>query len=254
MREGTPQIASFKRTLATLEALITGDGSRSIADMSRDLGMPAATIYRQIATLIEEGYLMRLGNGRYVAGARLRGLLQHVDEKLVITSAAAPMLHRLAGKLRSIAQLGTFENDMVTYRVKTGQGSSTLFTKVGMQLEAYCSAIGKILLAHLPEQERAAYLSTGPFVPLTDKTIVDPAILRDELETVRERGFALDQGEVAEGLSCIAVPLRTGDGRVIAAISVTQTDQAAERRGQAAVLAMLRDTAQDIERLVILPG
>lgn len=113
-----------------------------------------------------EGYLAALGGGRHVAGARLLGLLHGLDEKQIIANVAAPLLHELAARVRSVVQLGTFENDMMTYRIKTGRGANALFTRVGMQLEAYCSGMGKVLMAHLPEAEREAYLASGPFVAL----------------------------------------------------------------------------------------
>ena len=81
---------------------------------------------------------------------------------------------------------------MVTYRIKTGQGAGNLFTRVGMQLEAYCSGIGKMLLAHLPEEQQRAYLAGGPFPALTAKTITQPEALAQELERIRAQGFALD--------------------------------------------------------------
>lgn len=111
---------------------------------------------------------------------------------------------------------------MVTYRIKTGQGAGNLFTRVGMQLEAYCSGIGKMLLAHLPEEQQRAYLAGGPFPALTAKTITQPAALAQELERIRAQGFALDDYEVADDLFCVAVPIRQEGGRVLAAISITQ--------------------------------
>lgn len=136
---------------------------------------------------------------------------------------------------------------MVTYRIKTGQGSHRLFTKVGMQLEAYCSGIGKVLLAHLPAAERAAYLASGPFVPLTARTIVDPEELALELERVADQGVAIDDGEIAEGLVCLAVPVHAPDGSVPIAISVSrfETDRPAIDRTR--ILALLKEAAAEIE-------
>ena len=248
MKQGTPQISSLKRTLAMLETVIADDGRSNLAELARKIGMPAATAHRQVTTLVAEGYLMASGGGRHVAGARLLGLLHRLDEKQIIANVAAPLLHELAERVRSVVQLGTFENDMVTYRIKTGRGASALFTRIGMQLEAYCSGIGKVLLANLPPAEREAYLAGGPFVALTARTIVDPARLREELDMVRQQGFAIDDEEVASGLRCMAVPLRNGDGRVLAAISVSQALSSRKRLDDAPLRALLTETAQAIER------
>lgn len=218
---GTPTIASLGRTLVLLEAILGDREGRSVAAIGADVGLPKATAHRQVATLLKESYLRRLGNGRLVAGPRLMALAQQVDPKQVIAAAAAPELNRLSARLGCIAQLGTLESDMVTYRIKTGQAAGAFFTRVGLQLEAYCTGIGKVLLAHLPEAEREAYLATGPFPALTANTITDPAALRIELENVHAQGHACDNEEIAEGLVCFAVPLHTSNGEVPAAISVS---------------------------------
>lgn len=246
MRNGTPAIASLGRSLAMLEAILADRDARSIAALARDLDVPVATAHRQVTTLVAEAYLVRLPGGRFGPGPRLLALLQLVDEKQVIATAAAPVLHRLAARLRCVVQLGTLENDMVTYRIKTGRGAGDLFTKVGLQLEAYCSGIGKVLLAHLPEAEREAYLSTGPFPALTTHTITEPDRLREELVKVRLQGFAQDREEVAEDLFCLAVPIRSATDYPLAAISVSRTSAARASQSEARVLAMLKDAASDI--------
>lgn len=223
MRNGTPKIAASQRTLAMLEAVIVDNGRSSVSALARQHGVPVATAHRQVATLVAEGYLSPSTGGRHIAGSRLLALLQHLDEKQVIANVAAPILHRLAGQLRTVVQLGTLESDMVTYRIKTGRGAGSLFTRVGMQLEAYCSGIGKVLLANLTGEQRTAYIANGAFVPLTANTIVDPALMAAELDRVQGQGYAVDNGEIADGLRCIAVPIRQPDGRVLAAISASQS-------------------------------
>jgi DNA-binding IclR family transcriptional regulator len=201
MKQGTPAIAALGRSLAMLEAVLADREGRSVAAIAETVGLPRATAHRQITTLVAEQFLARLPGGRLGAGARLLVLLQLVEGKQVVVAAAAPLLHRLAAKVGTIVQLGTLENDMVTYRIKTGRGAGDFFTKVGLQLEAYCSGIGKVLLAHLPEAERETYLAAGPFVALTPQTITDPGRLRAELQNVVAQGFAHDDEEIAIGLA-----------------------------------------------------
>lgn len=231
-----------------LEAVLADSGQRSVSAIARDLKMPVPTAHRQVKTLVLDGYLSAGQGKRYFAGPRLLALLQRLDEKQVITNVAAPVLHRLAGQIRSVVQLGTFENDMVTYRLKTGQGAGNLFTRVGMQLEAYCSGMGKVLLAHLPLDQRAAYIANGDFIPLTDNTIVEPEALIEELEKVLAEGYAIDNSEIAEGLRCLAVPIRQPDGRVLAAISASQSGPPF-RISDEDLLSYLRDAAGQIENL-----
>jgi IclR family transcriptional regulator, acetate operon repressor len=229
-----------------LEAVLTDHEGRTIAKIAADIGMPRATAHRQITTLLEEGFLRRLPNGRCAAGPRLMALVQLLDEKQAIVAAAAPVLHRLAAQMRCVVQLGTLENDMVTYRIKTGQRAGDFFTKVGLQLEAYCTGIGKVLLAHLPETERQAYIAAGPFPAVTPKTITDPDKLREELDTVRMLGFARDDEEIAMGLKCLAVPIVMPDYQVIAAISASFDMARLTLEMEQTHLAALIDAAREI--------
>lgn len=246
---GTPTIASLGRTLVLLEAILGDREGRSVAAIAAGVGLPKATAHRQVATLLKENYLRRLGNGRLVAGPRLLVLAQQVDPKQVIAAAAAPVLSRLSARFGCIAQLGTLEGDMVTYRIKTGQAAGEFFTRVGFQLEAYCTGIGKVLLAHLPEAEREAYLATGPFPALTANTITDPATLRLELKKVHAQGHACDNEEIADGLVCFAVPLRTNHGQVPAAISVSLASASARSpSAREGYLQALGQAAQQIEQ------
>jgi DNA-binding IclR family transcriptional regulator len=252
MRKGVPQIQATARTLAMLEAIVADGGRSSVSALARTIGIPVATAHRQVATLLAQAYVATNPRGGYVAGPRLVGLLHRLDAKEIIANASAPFLDDVARELGTVVQLGTFENDMVTYRIKAGPGSASLFTKVGMQLEAYCSGMGKVLLAHLPETERDAYLAAGPFPALTERTITDPSELRAELRTVHEIGHAIDNEEIAAGLTCVAVPVRTSDGNVVAAISASFAAPLRENLLHAAVGALTM-AASRVKRSVGLP-
>lgn len=131
------------------------------------------------------------------------------DPIVTLGHAARPMLRELAITVRGTAHLGVLEADRQ-------------FTEEGKQLEAYCSGIGKMLLADLPTPERGRYLANGPFTALTDRTITDPALLRIELARTRERGYAVDDAEIAPAIWCVAAPLLWPDGVARAAISLTR--------------------------------
>lgn len=246
MKRGTPQIAALARSLQLLEALLGNEHGRSVAAVADELGLPRATAHRQVSTLVAEGFLSRLPGRRTGPGPRLLALLKLVDEKQLVVAAAAPVLHRLAAELQCVVQLGTLENDMVTYRIKTGRGAGDFFTKVGLQLEAYCTGIGKVLLAHLSLPERESYLSTGPFPALTANTITDPQKMWEELLAVAEQGFARDDEEIADGLACLAVPVHSSGGRVFAAISASRA-ASGHRFSSEHILAKLQLAARQIE-------
>lgn len=236
-----------QRALVMLERVVADGGESSVSALARAADLPVATAHRQVATLVAEGYLVAIGGGRHIAGPRLRALAAQIDDKQLLAQLAAPYVRRLADETGLIAQLGTLENEMVTYRIKTGAGASTFFTRIDMQLEAYCSGIGKALLASLPEEEKTAYLAGGPFVALTPNTITEPEALTRELAAVLEQGYAADNGEIDVDLYCLAVPIREADGRVPAAISLSrQLSRSNARRED--LLRHLRAAASRIEQ------
>lgn len=244
-----PKITSLRRALLLLEGVLEDGGQSSLASIARRAQIPVATAHRQAATLIEAGYLLSPSHGCYLAGPRLAKIANAIDQKQLIATVAEPILDEFAAATGLIVQLGTLENEMVTYRVKTGRRSEGLFTRVGMQLEAYCSGIGKILLAYLDLHERATYLAGGPFPALTERTITDPRNLAEELDQVRIDGYAIDDGEIDDALFCVAVPIRIPDGRVLAAISISRERyNTADNELISSNLEALRETASQIEQ------
>lgn len=240
-------LSALSKSLAVLDAVIADAGQSSVAAIARACGVPVATAHRHVTALVAQNYLAPIGYGRHVAGPRLRTLTRRVDEKQIIAKTAAPWLRQLAAHTRCVVQLGTLESDMVTYRIKTGRNAGDLFTKVGMQLEAYCSAIGKVLLANLPPAAQSAYLDAGPFFALTAHTITDPALLKQELDRVADQGFALDDEEVETGLFCAAVPVHQRDGTVLTAISASQRMSHFDRTSLPKLINDLHETARRIE-------
>ena len=246
MGKSPETIASSQRNLAILEAVVCDGGQSTLTDYASRLGLPVATVHRHVSTLIAEGFLARSGHPGLVPGPRLLRMAPFLDQRQHLIRLAAPVLTRLARRAGCIAQLGTLDNDMVTYRLKRGETADSIFTSEGIQLEAYCSAIGKVLLAALPAEERAAYLDGGPFPALTPRTITDPAALADELDQVRAKGFAIDAEEVATGLRCLAVPLHDAGGQVIAALSLSRQSRL-ESAADVRLLSALQASAAEIE-------
>ena len=245
MRNGTPKLGSLSRALAMLEAIIADGGVRSVAAIARAEGVPVATAHRQVRSLVAQGYLTRHGRRCHIAGPRLLRLTGALDAEKAVTVAASPVLHRLAADLGCVVQLGTLDGDMVTYRVKAGSGAEGISTRVGMQLEAYCSGLGKVLLAALPEREREDYLASGPYPALTARTITEADALRTELARVAAQGHAIDDREVYDMLYCIAVPVTLG-GRTVAALSASRPIEEVAPASDARVIARLTAAAAEI--------
>jgi DNA-binding IclR family transcriptional regulator len=189
-------------------------GSRPLGMQAQDLGIPLSTARRMIAVLLRKGLVVSTGPGRFEASGS-----PIPDQRTFLAATARRPVRRLARRLRRTVHLGILENGMVTYLLKEQGGATPIFTQPDQQLEAYCSGIGKMLLAHLPADELDQYLSDGPFVALTPNTITDPSHLRTALQSITAQGFALDDGEIDDGLRCVAVPIADCSGTVFAALS-----------------------------------
>lgn len=215
-----PPTLALDKSLSLLSLLVADAGGSSVSALAAEASLPPATAHRIVATLERRGFITKIARGRYLAGPALLRLANAASLSAVMKAVAEPILGALAKQSRLIAHLGVFEGDMVTYLVKAGR-QNELFTREGMQLEAYCSAIGKVLLALLPDEQRERYLAAGPFVALTPNTFTDPEALRAELQRVREQDFARDEREIDDTLRCVAVPVRDAQGAAIAALSLS---------------------------------
>lgn len=232
--------------LRVLGEILADQRTRSLAEIALDLGIPVSTVHRLVKTLERRGFLIRAARGRLLPGMALKRLASDYPLNDVLAQVGRPPLKILARQTGRAAHLGVLEGDMVTYLVKEAAPQTHLFTREAMQLEAYCSGIGKVLLASLSHHDRETYLDGGPFVPLTSNTITDVDDLRAELHIVAVREYAIDNAEVADGLRCVAIPLRH-DGTVIAALSLSCSAPALGTAFVEGALIALRNCARQIE-------
>lgn len=236
---------ALDRALAFFSLVIEDGGKSSIASLAQQEGLPLSTAHRLMAAFERQRLITRTARGHYLAGMRLAERVPTPRQLLI--QASRPLLHRLATSQKRITHLGVLEAEMVTYLVKEAGGARALFTREMMQLEAYCTGIGKVLLAGLGTSLLDRYLDNGPFVRMTPTTITEPADLRAEVAVVAAQGHAFDRAEMAEGLYCVAVPIRNAEGRTVAAISMSTS---AEEGGDAALpglLPPLIQTARELE-------
>ena len=216
---------TLDKAISILKLAIDSKKPRNAREIAEVISLPPATVYRHLAVLEKQGLVRRSPQGLLGPGADLMALIDRSYLHRLLASAARPILAEVSRKLKMISHIGVFENDMVTYLVKSEPEGQKVFTRENEQLEAYCSGIGKILLSELPQPELESYLSTGPFPALTDTTITEPEELRQVLVKTKKKGYGTDNGEMEPGLYCLAVPLRNLDGEAIAALSASCRDQ-----------------------------
>lgn len=192
-------------------------------EQSARLNIPTPNLYRHLDVLIKSGLLVRTRRSYYLPHPGFLKLLEPYSAQEVLGSIVRPILEQAAQQIPATLHFGVLEADMVTYVAKVDRQKMDLFTKENMQLEAYCSAIGKVLLATLPQNDLDEYLSAFEFPRLTDNTITDPKDIRREIAKTKRRGFGVDDREIREDLVCIAVPVILRDRSTIGAVSAAST-------------------------------
>jgi len=210
------------KAFAVLSCFQRSDEWVTGGELSRRANLPQASAYRLIQTLEKIGAIIRGPRGRYRPGMLLVTLSQNVAIGELLRNSSQTIAADLAHRFNITVHLGMLEEGMVTYVSKiTTPTSFPVKTQVGSQLEAYCSGLGKVLLAALPRERLDSIILDGDLVPLTENTITEPASLRAELEKVRLQRFAVDDREAQVDMVCIGVPVHDIEGRVIAAMSAT---------------------------------
>lgn len=218
----TPRNQSVFKAFSILRSFHQPDDWLTCCELSRRAKLPEASGYRLIQTLEEIGAVVRGPRGRYRPGMLLVSLSNIVPIGELLREASHKTIKRLADRFNVTVHMGILERGMISYIAKISAPSAfPTHTRVGFQLESYCSGLGKVLLAALPHDELESFILDGELIALTPYTITDRNSLRVELNTVRKQGFALDHRESQVDICCVAVPVCDGEGRTVAALSAT---------------------------------
>ncbi len=204
-----------------LIALEPGLGFAEIRDR---LGLPNSSCHHLIATLCQVGALQVRPDRGYVLGLRLFELGANAANQRQLHDLALPMLKQLAQDVQLTCHLGVMEGAEAVYLLKVeGSREIRVNTWVGKRLSLHSSSLGKVLLAGLPDSELEDILTQVAWERKTLHSIVDPDAFRSHLQTVRERGWAIDDEEDLINIRCVAAPVRDMQGQVVAAISAVGT-------------------------------
>lgn len=214
---------SLARALRILVDL--GEGERSLDDLTGEHGVHKTTVLRLLRTMEAEGFVRRDGAHRFQLGPRLFAIADAAREQWVILRVAAPHLRELNRSTGQTIHLAAYESGQVIYIDKLDTVHTVrMYSKIGVPAAMHCTAVGKVLLAALPEAARAAHLAAIEYHRYTDRTIGGADELRAELDRVRAQGWAEDHAEHESFINCIAAPVSDGTGRVVAAASISVPD------------------------------
>lgn len=199
----------------------SGDGRRlSLAELVNRTGLPKATVHRLAGQLVELGVLQRVDDW-YQLGVRLMELAGLIPLQHHLREVAVPFLHDLFAETRETVHLGVLDGSSVVYIDRIdGHRRANVPTRIGARMPAYCTGLGKALLAFAP-QPLVERIIENELVPVTPRTIVVPSVLREELRQARSTGIAYDREENRIGIACVAAAVVTEGGGAMVSISVT---------------------------------
>jgi IclR family transcriptional regulator, pca regulon regulatory protein len=216
---------SLERGLAILSCFTPKRPILGIADIADELGMSRSTTHRYVITLVALGYLEQGASRKYRLGLRVTNLGMSALNSTGLREHAHQYLEELRQRTSYSTSLAVLDGSEIVYvdrarSFRRGQGSADLDLHPGSRLPAYSTALGKMLLAHLPEQEQRELLGSMKLSKQGPNTITSKKALRDELDEVREEGFAVNDEELAPDLYAIAAPVRNEAREVVAAINL----------------------------------
>jgi DNA-binding IclR family transcriptional regulator len=205
------------RIATIMDAFDGGEQFLTLSDLSQRAHLPKSTVHRLAEQLRSLGWLERDHCG-YRVGMRLFELGGLALQRNQLRDTAFPYLYELAAKSRLAVQLGVLDHGEVVYLERVLIGGFRLPTRLGGRMPAYCTALGKAMLAFDDDAAEAVMRSDMP--RRTAHTITRPDVLRANLDQARASGVAFDRNEAYDGLVCVAAPIRNS-GRAIGAVSVT---------------------------------
>ncbi len=248
-----PQVQSVVRTLQILEALAS-EGELGLTELAERVGVHKSTLFRFMRTLCDLGYARRdPDTERFSLTLKVFELGSSVYARVDLVKLASPFLLRLSATTQETVHLAILDGGRLVYLSKIESTRSlrvAMQSRVGLTAPAYCTGVGKALLAFAETDVLDAYLATCDFVRHTEKTIPDRLKLLAELQMIRNRGWAVDDEEHEQGVRCVAAPVRNRDGAVIAALSISGPTLRLTQDRLDTVRSLVCEAAEEISRLL----
>lgn len=218
-------IQSVQRALRILSFFSSKNPRLGITDISKRLKLPKPTVHGLMQTLHEEGFLQQDPETRkYALGLKIYELGTYLSATLKINQVGLGPARRLAENTRRMARVAIWDHSAALVTLNLFPHVHTGFQHhLGPRLPAYCTALGKSMLAFLPEETRMDFIEGTDFIPFTPATRTDKGLFREELRQVHFTGFATESEEYMNGMSCIAAPIRGSHGECVGAISISDS-------------------------------
>jgi IclR family pca regulon transcriptional regulator len=216
-------MTSLARGLIVIQAFTQQSPQMTISQLSVKTGLSRAAVRRCLYTLTKLGFAGSEDGSRYSLRPRMLTLSHTFTASSTLSSSAQPILERMSAALRESFSVATLDGDDIVYIARTtvDRVMVAVDLHIGSRLPAYCTSMGRVLLAYLPTEQLEQYLARVVLTPHTTRTITSVEKLRLALRNVRRNGYALVDQELEVGLRSLAVPVYGPSGRVVATINLS---------------------------------
>ncbi|BCJ87609.1 IclR family transcriptional regulator [Effusibacillus dendaii] len=241
-------VKSVERAMHILEQVSLARNGVGVTELANEMKMQKSTVHRVLSTLSRLGYIQQdPETERYKLGYKLLEVSSRLLSSLDVRREAMPYLQQLADLTNEVIHLVVLDKGDVVYIEKV-EGTETIrmHSRVGHRAPVHCTGVGKAILAHLPEAQVREIIRQYGMEPHTPHTIANLDDLLDNLQLIREQGFALDLEENELGITCVAAPIHDHTGKVVASISVS----APTHRMQPGQLELRAQQVRDIGRKI----
>ncbi len=210
------------KTLDILETIKSRESGFKLAELSREVELPKATVYRILTTLEGRGYLDRAADGSYRMAKKLFDLQRSESVEQILNRVAHPIMERVVDATKETVNLGILDaGEVVVINTVESPQAVRMSSKIGNRRHLHSTALGKIFLAGLPDKEFLRLIRMKGLPRLTDFTLTGKPAVIEEIHRVRKQGWAMDNQENEIEGRCIGAPILTPDGRVVAALSIS---------------------------------
>jgi DNA-binding IclR family transcriptional regulator len=222
VKDSPYRVQVIDRVLSVLEILASEGAAWTLVELSTRLGLPKSTVLRLLMVLESHRFVEKdIQSGGYRLGLKLFELGSRAMAQRDLGNRAKPHLERLVFATGETAFLCVLDGGEVLSLARVESSRAVRIpSTIGWRAAAHCTAVGKALLAFLPGLDLKALVRKRKLHPYTPNTITSLTRLRNELQTVRERGYAIDNEEMEEGLKCIAAPVRDHTGTAVASLGI----------------------------------
>lgn len=242
-------VGVVSKVLHILETLHEAPSGLQLKDVASQTGINKSTAYRFLAHLEHEGYVFRDASGGYAIGVRLARLASGMSYQTTLCKLSRPILQQLWRATGETVNLAVLDGREVLYLdVMESSHTFRLVSQVGIRRPVYCTALGKVMLAYIPDEEQQYFFTGLKFERFTSQTVKGIQPLRKEFAIIRQRGYSIDNEEAYLGSRCIGAPIFESSGKIAAALSVSGPTTRVTREKVPAFAALAKNAAMTISK------